>query len=304
MASVPPDLPSSLSGVFLQRANPDVRQLALGDAGLETTLHQVVTHAKQAHPNVELDCFDFVGSLAAAAAPAPTLHESLAAVHTADLWLARACVRADMRAVRKATALLEDEVARAGPRLRAPPHLQQEVAQSLAATLLVGDDGLPGIARYSGRGSIVGFLRVAVLRNLLRQKSQQKMSTPLPPDDLIATVTGLHDPEIEIIKARYRGDFNDAFRTGLQALTKRQRSLLRLHLVGGLSVAAIATSYRVHRSTVARWLLDARTTLLEETQRVLVSKLSLSITEVQSLTRLLHSQLDPSVTSILGGGVR
>jgi RNA polymerase sigma-70 factor (ECF subfamily) len=246
-----------------------------------------------------VDFVEFAAFLAERAQPAPTMSAVLDGLHAADLLLVFGCQRQNQPAIDAFQRLLIAEVRRAGRRLASSESATDEVTQGLVASMLVGDAGAPGLSRYTGRGSLVGFVRVAASRTLLRLIIDDRRTGPLPHEEVADAAGELRDPEVELLKFRYREDFNDAFRHALGALTKRERAVLRLHLVGGLNIDSIGTCYHVHRSTVARWMADTRAKLLDETQRVLIERLGIENSEVQSLGRLLQSQLDPGMTTIL-----
>ena len=68
-----------------------------------------------------------------------------------------------------------------------------------------------------------------------------------------------------------------AFEQAVRALSSRQRNLLRLQLIDGLSVDAISNVYNVHR----------------------VEKLNMSEQSFQSMVRLVESRLDVSIERVL-----
>ncbi|MEM1013744.1 MAG: transcriptional regulator, partial [Planctomycetota bacterium] len=55
----------------------------------------------------------------------------------------------------------------------------------------------------------------------------------------------------------------------------------------------------VHRATAARWLVSARETLAKDTQRILRARLHVTQSEIESLHRLVRSDLDVSLCRIL-----
>jgi RNA polymerase sigma-70 factor (ECF subfamily) len=61
--------------------------------------------------------------------------------------------------------------------------------------------------------------------------------------------------------------------------------------------------YRVHRSTVARWLADARAALLDETRTEVSQKLGVHRHEVESLMRVVSSRLDLSAGFFLSANL-
>ena len=91
--------------------------------------------------------------------------------------------------------------------------------------------------------------------------------------------------------ARYRA-LAEAFRDALRSLGVRERSLLLYQVVEGLSVEEIAVLYRVHRVTVSRWLGATRARLLKTTRQNLMQRLHIGDLEVESLLRLINSQME------------
>ena len=285
----------SLSTAFAGKSNPAVRVLIDSEPEAEGLLREAVRAARAAHPSLVVDEGEFAAFLGEHALEGNSLADTLAQLHTADLLLTFACLRRYPGAMEAFRQLVLGEVTRAARRIGASDALRDEVQQSLTASFVAEH----GLARYSGRGGLAGFVRVAAMRNLMRSKSRENRSSPLSEAELPDTVAQLRDPEIEVIKVRYRHDFNDAFRIALDALSHRERAVLRLHLLGSMNIDGIASCYRVHRATVARWMAEARKKLLDQTEQVLMQRLSISPAEVHSLARLLRSQLDPGLTTIL-----
>jgi len=75
--------------------------------------------------------------------------------------------------------------------------------------------------------------------------------------------------------------------------------VLRLHVVEGAGVDGIARYYQVHRTTVTRWLQQARAQLVANTRQLLIQRLRVSNRELESLVRSLGSRLDFSISQIL-----
>ena len=89
-------------------------------------------------------------------------------------------------------------------------------------------------------------------------------------------------------------------KSALQSLDDRSRMVLRMYLIDGLSVARVAKAYGVSQSSVSRWLAKARETVLSETRRLLVEKLRLSESDVESLWNMFSGELDLSMSRVLG----
>jgi RNA polymerase sigma-70 factor (ECF subfamily) len=74
---------------------------------------------------------------------------------------------------------------------------------------------------------------------------------------------------------------------------------LRLNVVEGLNIDEIGALFKVHRSTVARWIAAARQQVLAGARQRLRVELGLSAGEFDSLAGVVRSQLDLSVAKIL-----
>ena len=101
------------------------------------------------------------------------------------------------------------------------------------------------------------------------------------------------------MRMRYKTEFEDAVRDALAALPDRDRLLLRLTAVSGLSHEQIANIYKVNQSTVSRWIARARADVLEATERNVCSKLGVKRDEFLSLAGLLVSRIDLSISRVL-----
>jgi RNA polymerase sigma-70 factor (ECF subfamily) len=106
-------------------------------------------------------------------------------------------------------------------------------------------------------------------------------------------------PELGYLKQRYRAAFAEAFEGALGAITDRERTLLRLHLLQRLRLDQIAPMFHVDTSTVSRWLAAARASLLAHTREQLASRFEISSEEFGSIARLVQSQIDVSLVRLL-----
>src|SRR5689334_11832139 len=166
------------------------------------------------------------------------------------------------------------------------------------------------IATYSGRGPLGAWVRVVAVRAALTMIRDARIGARAG-QRAASEALGAQmpvDPELNFLKGRYKEDFAAAFQGALLAIADRQRALLRLHVVAGLTLEKIGAIYEVDRSTVSRWLAQAREALLEETERGLRARLGIAPAEFQSMARLLTSQLEIDLPELLrtagttGGG--
>jgi len=91
-----------------------------------------------------------------------------------------------------------------------------------------------------------------------------------------------------------------AVKEALGRLEGRDRLVMRLWLVSGSTLAAIGKAFGVTQQTVSRWLADARDEILNDVQRTLAERLKIARDELPSVARLIQSQIDISISRLLG----
>jgi RNA polymerase sigma-70 factor, ECF subfamily len=288
------------STVFVQALAGEARASFAELPDLEEQLAALVSDARAAWPSLTVPEERFLVHLAGRVAAERGGADGLGRLRAGDLYLACACAGGDPDAT---SAFLENfmpQVHAALAGLGAGASERDELAQQLISLLFVGDEGRSGaIATYSGRGSLRSWVRSVAVRTAMRQLGRIR-SSPTD-DDGLEAVPAADDPEVHLLRARYGDAFRAAFREALAALTPRQRNLLKQHTLDELTVDQIGRLYRVHRATAARWVAAAREELCEGTRRRLVERLSVSNQEVDSILRLVWSQLDVSISTFLGG---
>jgi RNA polymerase sigma-70 factor (ECF subfamily) len=287
--------PSQLAATFL--AASDARPVP---ADLGERLLALVLSARAAHPTVRLDDERFIHHLARHRPDGATLDGWLGSVCAEDLYLACACAAGVPAAIEALDQKLRSQVGGYLAGLRPASDFVDDVAQAVRERLLVGTGGSPPkIAEYSGRGPLAGWLRVVTVRLALamRRKRTEQIAAEDPEDGLVPEEAAPVDAESDVLKRRYSGDVNAAFRAAVGALTAEQRDLLRRHFVEGATLAELAAALGVGRATVARWIAAARQAILAGAHRQLREKLSLRPAELESLLRLMRSQLDLSLST-------
>ncbi|MCL4227840.1 MAG: sigma-70 family RNA polymerase sigma factor [Myxococcales bacterium] len=222
-------------------------------------------------------------------------------VHADDLYLACACAGGDPAALAAFDRAVLPQISGAVRRIDPSPDFADEVRQAVRARLLVGDAGEPPrIAGYAGRGPLVAWVRVAAVRLALALRDRRRREAPVAhAGDDVGDLAAL-DPELALLKARYAGELEEALRRAGQALTERERALLRLAFADGLNVDQVGDVYGVHRATAARWIARARERLFELTRDDLRARLALSPTEFDSVVRLVRSQVELTLTRFFG----
>jgi RNA polymerase sigma-70 factor (ECF subfamily) len=224
-----------------------------------------------------------------------------AAMHAADMYLACACAHGVDGAVSALERTCAADVARAVASIDSSPAFVDEVLQVTRERILVRKSDRPSrIGEYAGFASLKSWLRAVGLRcalSMRRRKGAQHHQPFRGEDDARLTKGG---PEFEYLRARYTHVFEDAVRVAIERLPSKQRLLLRLNLVDGMSIDTLGTVYRVGRSTAARWLATARRSLLQEARREVRAKLRLTSAELDSLAAEVRSDLDVSILRLLG----
>lgn len=130
----------------------------------------------------------------------------------------------------------------------------------------------------------------------LRRKKHEVL---IGDDHLLASMAATDDPELEFLKTRYRAAFKTAFETAIASLSTRERVILRLQIIDGLSIDGIGSIYGVHRATAARWLARARRQILTATRREMRNTLDIDSGQLDSIMRLIDSRLEVSIERVL-----
>lgn len=258
-------------------------------------MQTICARAEAAWPGIELARPDFVSYLAshqiALDGPDDGPRDALT-----DIYLAHACGLGEPTALAYLDRHYLARVPAAVGHMNLPAATVDEVAQQVRDKLLVARPGKPPkIAEYAGRGRLRGLVQLVAVRTAISLLRKHKREVPSAAEDLMAVPAPDDDPELGYLKARYRQQFRAAFAESVGDLSARERNLLRLHLLRGVTLAALADMYSVHRATVTRWLAKARESLFAGTRRRMRKQLSCDADEFESVMRLIQSRLDVSV---------
>lgn len=184
-------------------------------------------------------------------------------------------------------------------RLRAEPDMIDDVKQSLRHALLLDRASDPGHKHYMGAGSLASWMCVWAVREVGHRRDRRGRDDPFEEHALTNLPTKDDDHELAYLKQLYRREFKDAFKEALDTLTPRDRNVLRYNVLKGLNIEQIGTIYRVHRATVARWIAHARELLLHRTRELLTRRVKVSGDELESILRMIESQMDVSLLRCL-----
>lgn len=246
---------------------------------------------RAARPDVTASLAQFAAHLAAHRPAELAVTDQLASWCLDDIYLAAACVAGDPGAVQAIEREIIPIIDLALLGWEAP--VIDETRQQLRAQLIVDHAGRgPLLAQYSGRGALRRWIRVVAAREASKVRARDRAATPVEDDALFDAVVPAGDPVLSAVKHDAATAFRAAFLATLGELERRERTVLRLHVLDGLTIDEIAPMYDVHRATVARWIGAAKQTVLDRTRRRLMHDLRLDAGEVDSLIRLVHSRIE------------
>jgi RNA polymerase sigma-70 factor (ECF subfamily) len=271
---------------------------------LAEQLAGALARARAAWPGVELPAATYAAHLAAMLSRPENSERSLDDLHTDDLYLACACAAGNQAAIGACAARFGHEVRRGLGRLALAEDAIDEIEQRLRERLYVArPDRRPEIADYAGRGRLGAWMRVVAVRLALKSLRGSRREQPLEEEALQRLVTAPHnsdDPEQRHMKRLYGEQLNTALRHALEALSERDRALLRQHFIEGQTIDDLALTYDVHRATAARRVNRARDALIRQLRQTVRRQLQLDARGYQSIVELVRSQLDLSVERLLG----
>jgi RNA polymerase sigma-70 factor (ECF subfamily) len=297
----------SLVRPFLDAAPATVRPVLAQVADLDRRLWAIVAEGRAAWPELTVDATALV-AFVARQATAELADAALDGLRPADLYLACACAQHLPGALAAFDRDYMREVDIALARMRVGPPRLQDVKQLVRQRLFVGGGtaGQPTsagkIAEYGGRGDLRRWVRSVAVRTCLNELRRGKREILVDDEQLIAQhAIAADDPEVEYMKRTYAHEFRAAFGDALQTLGAREQTLLRYHHVDGLNIDEIGAIYRIHRVTAFRWLEKAKDLLVRSTLDTLRSRLQLPAGELDSVLRMIRSQVHLSLVRHLGG---
>jgi RNA polymerase sigma-70 factor (ECF subfamily) len=217
----------------------------------------------------------------------------LTTMPAADLYIAIACNDGDPGAL----AAFRDAFI---PALRqtlaklalAPPTIDETVQRVLVMLFVDGQ-----IAGFGGKGTLRSWVRSIGVRTGRRLAGHEHDSDQSD-DELAALPGAVADPELELLRHRYGSQVSRAFAAAFAQLTERERNVLRQYHIDGLTIDQLAALYQVNRATTARWVAGARLAVVAKTRNQLVEQFGIAASEVDSIIRLVRSQLAVSVRDL------
>src|SRR5439155_10618188 len=149
----------------------------------------------------------------------------------------------------------------------------------------------------AGTGPLAGWLRVVALRTAVDLKRKGWREVPVE-DGLARFAAPARSPHHELARKQHAAALREALSGAVAAQPSRMRTLLRYYYMDNVGVEQLGKLYRVHASTVSRWLSSTRDAILEDTRHRLATALALGESDVESMLDLSGS-LEVSLDSLL-----
>lgn len=264
-------------------------------ADLDALVRAQLDEGAREWPTVTLEPVAYLRALAdklreRAGEPADHVIRSMPA---ADLYLAAACTAGDPAAIAAFHEAIFPVIRPALVKLALAESTIEEAEQRALVMILVGDPVRPAIATYSGRGRLRSWVRSIGVRTARRLAGVTDGGGH--DDELDRLTANVHDPELALLREQYREQVRTALAAALGGLAERQRNVLRQYYIDGLTIDQLASLYHVDRATTARWVIGARSAVLDGTRDRLRSVLGATSDEVESILRLVRSELELSL---------
>jgi RNA polymerase sigma-70 factor len=243
-------------------------------------------------------------------------------LHHEDLYLASACARGD----RIAWEYFADQYLPQLKRLAAYAcrnlDAGEDLAQELMATML--GESAPGISQrisgnrhpsggegnrgklqsYTGRGSLSGWLRAAISHAAIDRFRRARKQTSLEALSEKGNIPQAQDSDSEDgaeeqLDSRWGPVLIRCVHQEITKLSARDRLLLRLYYLEGVSLQSIGSRYGVHEATASRWLERARRDVRKRVEHELRKIHGLSAREVGFLWHWALETANPMLDSVL-----
>jgi len=221
-----------------------------------------------------------------------------AGINAADLLLAFATLKQDPVATKE----LDRRLVRAvrGVIGRFEGLQLEEVQQQVRQRVLVGEgSGGPRLAKYTGRGAIMAWLKAVATSMAIDESRRLRPERHGNEDELVATASTEAGPEAKLLNEQQKVHFNAAFREALTTLTPQERTVMRMKFVDDLAIEDIGKAFAVHRTTAMRWLDKAQQQVMAETRKVLGKRLGMGSRDVDSLLRALQPSINERISRLL-----
>jgi RNA polymerase sigma-70 factor, ECF subfamily len=229
--------------------------------------------------------------------------EALSVLALDDVALALAATLGEDRAIAEIERTIIEPLPRTLARLRPTSELVDDLRQELREKLLVGTEKTgPKLLEYRGRGPLGAWARVIALRAAYDRgrSATSALEQRTSDEDALAELVDTQDtPDLVQLRQKYSAELRDAFRAAARRLDAEERAVLRSHVIDALTIDQIGALYQVHRATAARWVQQARASLLAALRDELARRLGEGHDACDSVVAFVRSRIDLSLERAL-----
>ncbi len=225
--------------------------------------------------------------------------EALDRIDAGEHLLVAGLADGDPAAVTAFETIYMPEVDRVLRRYSLDADARTEYRQRARIRMLVGDPPKPArIQEFRGRGQLSAWVRTVTARMVLNaQRDSRKHETDEGLEALISPAVQFRRRD-----AAWRSKFQDLLRQSFRKLTRQERTILRMRYLDNLPAAALARAFKVHESTMSRWLARARDNLRATLEGNAIAELG-DKDRAEELLALLDSHIDLSLQGLFESGV-
>jgi RNA polymerase sigma-70 factor (ECF subfamily) len=268
--------------------------LATPSADLDAALDAAHVAAHAAWPAIDVDDAKLAAQLSKLLAGEADPVAALAKMHVADVYLTVACADGNAEAIAVIENQFVPDLRSTLSRMRLTASAIDEALQVMREELFVPRAGASArILNYGGRGQLRGWLRSVAARTGLRGFRHKAVDEI---DDRIHA-SPVDDLELDYLKRTYGEAFRSAFQTAVAELDADDRVLLKQRFRHGLGVEELGAMHGVHAGTISRRVAAARERLVAGTHKAMMRELDVAKSEVSSIMRLIHSQMEISLST-------
>jgi RNA polymerase sigma-70 factor (ECF subfamily) len=213
-----------------------------------------------------------------------------------DLALVWATLQGHAVALVEIDDLIEALARRAAGRAIEP----SELAQRTRARLLVAPKGqAPKLGTYDGRGRLKAWLWTAVKLELLQATRGLGQAPAEDVDALLHLAASDPSPEARLRSRKDAALVSNALQQALEVLDAKERTLLRMRFVDGVSTEALGRMFQVHRTTAQRWIEAAQAKIMAAMRARLEAEARLAQSEVDALVKDVAQSISVRLSQVL-----
>jgi RNA polymerase sigma-70 factor, ECF subfamily len=232
----------------------------------------------------------------------PVTPDSAPKLNQSDLQLVARAVRGEREALAEVDRRLLAASRAVLARWDRPPIEIEELTQRLRERLLVKvGSKAPRLSDYSGKGTLGKWMQAIAASMTVdaHRASATAEASKAEEEDAVLVAAAGAGADVELGDAGTKRAFTQAFKAALTQISARDRTVMRLRYVEQSSLDAIGTLYKVHRTTVMRWLEDAHREVLAKTRQQLKHELGLKVRELDSLIQNVDLSFIERVSRLL-----